>query len=569
MVDAPERTHRRLASTVVAAGLALVLLASACSKQESSGGSGGTVPAIDQIAETNKLEPNDAPKSGGKVVMAVTAETNGWNPALAQWADAGNFVGGTVVEPLLAWDPKGNYVPWLAESAEPRTPGQFDAWRIKLRPNVKFSNGEPLDSAVVKRNLELYASPAALSGIALEGVIKEIRAVDPLTLEVDLSIPWSGYRNNLAGPSGYMMANAMLDSEDQGKSRPIGTGPFVFDTWVPDSSFKVKKNPTYWRKDDAGRQLPYLDEIEFKPIADSQARVQALRSGDVDMLLTTQAADVATLKSEYTVVTDFNGEKTFVMLNEAEDPNKAKNPFKNIHARKALAYATNREALSQSVSPDITLKSSTTPIIAGTKWEIDENQTGYYPYDPAKAKQEIEAYKKDTGESGIKFQFAGLANIEDQKAMQLLQGMWKEVGIESTIDTREQTSYITQLVLGGFQASYFRNYGYVDPDSDWVFWHSSQAKGLGVLSINFQQMKDDQLDAAIDDARRTDDLNRQKQDYLKATQRINDQATNIWLFNTPYSIITQPRIRGMNQARQQGFGNFLPKPWFWTSIWKN
>src|SRR4029079_18239914 len=113
---------------------------------------------------------------------------------------------------------------------------------------------------------------------------------------------------------------------DQGKSHPIGTGPYVFDSWVPDSSFKAKKNPNYWHKGPNGEQEPHVDELEFRVATDSHARVQALRSGDIDMLLTTRAQDAADLQNDYTVVTDLNSEKTFVMLNVLEDPSKTINP---------------------------------------------------------------------------------------------------------------------------------------------------------------------------------------------------------------------------------------------------
>ncbi|MBI2705783.1 MAG: ABC transporter substrate-binding protein [Actinobacteria bacterium] len=568
MLDAPERTSRRLPTMLVAGFAVIALIASACSRSETASSS-NQAGDPNQVAQGNKLEPDETPKQGGKIIMAVTAETNGWNPASSQWADAGSFVGSTVLEPLMTYDGKGNNIPWLAESVEPKTPGQFDAWVIKIRPGIQFSNGSPLDAAIVKRNLGVFTGETALSGLALAGMFKDIKVVDPMTVEVDLNVPWAAFPNTISGAVGYQMAAEQLDAPDGGRGKPIGTGPFVFDSWQQDNFFKAKKNPNYWRKDAAGRQLPYLDEVEFRPVTDSKLRTQALQSGDIDMLLTTRAEDASALQDRYTVVTDYNGEKTFVMLNVAEDPTKTINPFKNIRARRALAYATNRDAVIAAVSPDTPLKSSTTPVVAGTRWEVDENDTGYYPFDQAKARAEVEAYKAETGEPGIKFQFAGLSNLEDQKIMQILQAQWAEVGIESTIDTREQTSYITQLVLGGFQAAYFRNYAYLNPDSDWVFWHSSQAKGLGVLSINFHQLKDSELDAAIDDARRTDDAAKQKADYLAATKRINDQAVNIWLFNTPYAIIAQPRVRGLNPARQQGFGDFQPKPWFWAGIWKS
>jgi len=563
----PARPRRSLTLVALSSVGAVALLAGACSRSaapgDASGGDNSLGTVANRPADQNPLEPNDPPKDGGKVVMAVTAETNGFNPALNQWADAGNFVGSAVLEPLLTFDPQGSIQPFLADSVTPKTAGDFSTWMVKVKPNIRLHNGEILDAALVKKNIDQTRAEGSLSAIALKGMFNDVKVIDSSTVEVDLAQQWAEYPSNLAGPSGYIMAAAQIDSPNGGPDHPIGTGPFAFDSWQRDSSFRAKKFSGYWQKGQ-----PHLDEVEFKPITDAKSRVQALRAGNVDMILTTHAEDVDSLKDSFSVVRDYNGEKTFVMLNTAGDSSKGTNPFKSVHARRALAYATDRSAVVSAIGGNQQLKSSTTPFLAGTQWEIDDSQTGYYPFDLQKAKDEVDAYKKETGESEINFHFAGLANLEDTQIQQILQEQWKKVGISSTIDTREQTSYVTQAVIGAYQAAYFRNYGYIDPDSDWVFFHSSQAKGLGVLSINFQQLKDAQLDAAMDDARSTTDVARRKADYVKATQRINDNAVNIWLFNTPYAVISDPHIRGLNDLRTHGFGNFLPHPWLWNQIWK-
>jgi ABC-type transport system substrate-binding protein len=557
--------HRRLATVVAAVAAVSSLLAASCSRQgtEPTGGGDSAATVANRPQDENPLEQNDPPQDGGKLVMAVTAETNGWNPALDQWADAGNFVGGSVLEPLLTFDGDGNVQPWLADSVEPKTPGDFTTWIIKIHPGITMHNGEVLDGSLVKKNLDQARGDAALGSIALKGLYTDVKAIDASTVEVDLSRPWAEYRSSLAGSTGYMMAAAMIDAPSGGADHPIGTGPFVFDSWTRDESFVAKKNPHYWRQGE-----PHLDEVEFRPIPDAQQRTRALEAGNVDMILTTRAADIDETKDDFNVIKDYNSEKTFVILNEAGDDSKGVNPFKNVHARKALQYATDRQAVAAAISGNQTLNSSTSPFLAGTKWEIPEDQTGYPAYDLQKAKDEVAAYEKDTNGQPFSFKFTGLANLDDQQLQQILVEQWKKAGIDASIDTREQTSFITQLVLGGYQAAYFRNYSYIEPDADYVFWDSTQAKGLGVLSINFQQMKNDKIDAALDDSRSTDDVAKRRADYLTVTQQLNDEAVNLWLFNTPYAIIADKHVRGLNDLRQRGFGNISPHPWLWGNIWK-
>jgi peptide/nickel transport system substrate-binding protein len=552
------RTRTRKARTRAGFGLvaivAAVSLVASCAKDNAAG------PAAPPAA-TNVLENEGTPQDGGKLVMAVTAETNGWNPATSQWAEAGNFVGSSVIEPLMEFDEKGSVQPWLADSVEPKTAGDFTKWVIKVKPNIRFHNGQPLNAAAVKDNLDLVASPGSLAGVALKSVFRSITAVDDLTVEVDLNLKWAAYPANLAGPNGLMMAPEQIEAPDGGKSHPIGTGPFKFASWTPDVSFRAVKNPDYWRKGE-----PHLDEIEFRPITDEPARVAALQAGDVDMILTRQADDVQALRDSYTSILDYDSEKAFVMLQTAQDPNKPKNPFTNIHARRALAYGTDRKTIAASQGEGI--KSSTSPFVLNTQWEQDDAQTGYYPYDLQKAKDEIDAYKKETGESDFTFTLTGIASPDELQLLQLLVAQWKDLGINATIDTHAQTDLIQQLVFGNYQAIVTRSYGYIDPDFDFVFWHSSQAAGIGVLSINFQQLKDDALDKAMEGARQIQDDTKRKAFYLTAAQRLNDQAVNIWLFNTPFAIITAPAIKGLNPLRTHRWGNYLPHPWMWGSVWR-
>ena len=98
----------------------------------------------------------------------------------------------------------------------------------------------------------------------------------------------------------------------------------MFDSWTTGGSFKVKKNPNYWQ---AG--LPHLDSIEFKVIPDDSARVAALQSGDVNMILTSTAAPANDLQSSFTVVKDWTSENVFIMTNTGPEVGGKANPLSN------------------------------------------------------------------------------------------------------------------------------------------------------------------------------------------------------------------------------------------------
>lgn len=563
--QSPKRGVAALATGVL---VALLLVASACSSSDKSSSDDA------QAVEANEagLQQEGTPQSGGTVTMAVTAETNGWNPALAQWADAGNFVGSTFLEPLLVYNSDGDVVPWLAESITPDS-DIYQSWTIKLRKGIMFQDGTEMKAPAVTRGIEL-AVRDGLSSLALGKLLDNIEVLDDYTFRVNLTVWWAHFPNVLAGPVGYAMADSMLDQPDKGMNNPIGTGPFRFESWTPDKSLKVNRFDGYWGGpcalpdpsddvvalcEEAGVPLgqkngPYLDAMEFRPMPDPGSRTNALRSGDIDLILTTRPSDIASLKSEYQVVTDDQSEKTFVLLNTAEAP------FDNIHARKALAYGTDRQAVVDLVSAGEPIGMDTSPFSEGSKWGgLAPDETGYPAYSLEQAKAEVEAYKADTGQPTLSFVFSGFPNTEDLDLQQNLLEQWRKAGIDARIETTEQTAFIGMLVQTNFQAALFRNYAYPDPDSNYVFWSKETAEAG--LKINFSQYFNEITESAVTWGRTAKAFDARKPGYERLVKDRNENAVDIWLFNTPYSLIGDNNIRGLNWFRVIGFGNFLPKPY--------
>ena len=252
------------------------LLAAACGSSKKNDQTSSTAPDGSSTAADE-----GTPVDGGSLVIGVAAETNGWNPSSNQWAAEGSLVGSSVLEPLATVGADKGAKPWLADSWIAND--TFDSWVIHLHPGVTFQNGEAFTADVVKKNIEFYLS-GTLSKIALGPMIDGVEVVDPLTVQVNLKQPWGAFPSAWMMGSSYMMAPAMLDSADNGRDHPIGTGPFTFDSWESGSSFKVKKNPTYWQ---AG--LPHLDAIDFEVWA---ARAFGLVVALAALLLLSQAIGI-------------------------------------------------------------------------------------------------------------------------------------------------------------------------------------------------------------------------------------------------------------------------------------
>jgi peptide/nickel transport system substrate-binding protein len=552
---APRRA-RSSALPLVALLLALAVVAAACGTGSTNASDGTT-----RLNEENTpLEPEGNAQRGGKLVVALPAETNGWNPHVNQWADAGSLAGGTFLEPLFILDADGVPEPWLAETATPNA--DFTEWDITVKPGIEFHNGEKLDSNALKLNIE-SSYTSGLTSMALKSMIDHVEPTGDLSVKVFLQKPWAQYPVTLAG-SAKMMAPEMMAMEDKGVLAPIGTGPFKFDEWVQNESLKVVKFDKYWRKDTNGETLPYLDEIEFRPITDDDTKQQALQSGDVDFALTTSAFLAENLEGEFNVLKDYTSERTFVMLNTVDGQEGKTNPFTNVHARKAIAYATNREEIAGLVG--VGIQTTSNAYRPDSQWGIPEDQSRYYNFDIEQAKQEVERYKQDTGAESLSFTLSGLTSVEDARLMQALQQQWKEAGIEASIESIEQVKYISTLIISNYQAAWMRYYGSPSPDSNYSLHHSDNALGPGQLNINFTGYTSEQLDSNLEAARKTGDFAEQKKYNDAIVKELNEQAVNIWMFDTPYAIITTQQVKGLNHFRTHPFGNFTSKPW-WGEVW--
>ena len=570
-----DRSPHRHSSVVAVAVLTVILLvAGACSKGSSTSSNNNATDANAVQAQDAALQDEGTPQTGGTVVMAVTAETNGWNPALAQWADAGNFVGSSFLEPLFVYNAEGDIVPWLAESAEPDN-DYAQNWTIHLRHGIMFQDGTEMKAPAFKQSIEM-AVFEGLSSIALGKLLDQVVVIDDYTFQVRLTVRWAQFLNTLAGPVGYGMAPSMMNSADKGVSDPVGTGAYKFETWVPDKSLKVKKFDGYWGgpcalpdpADDvkalcaeAGVPLgqkngPFLDAMEFRPIPDALQRSSALQAGDVNLIMSTRASDVASLKSNYQVVTDYTSERTLILLNTRNAP------FDNIHARRALAMGIDRAAIADTIASGENIGMDTSPFAETSRWGgLAPDQTGYPAYDPEAAKAEIEQYKADTGQPNLSLTFSGLATTEDTSLMQSVVEQWRQIGVDAKIDTIEQTAYIGKLVGTQFQAAFYRGYQTPDPDGNYFYWSKETADPNNPININFTGYWSQTTENAVTWGRTATGFEARQPGYEQLVLDRNAAAVDLWLFNTPYSLIGENNLRGLNWFRKIGFGNFLPKPW--------
>ena len=243
--------------------------------------------------------------------------------------------------------------PGLATSWKPNA--NNTSWTFTLRRGVKFTDGTPMNADAIVFNLQRWWDKAHPFGFRDQGrtfeivgellggykgdataVIKDIVKVNDTTVRVDLNKPSSVLPNVLA--AGYFgIASPAAIRKDGAKygtpaSTPVGTGPFVFDSWQPDT-LKVKKNPDYWQKG-----LPHLETVTLRSDPEDGARIALLRSGEAQLItpIPPQQAAVIEHDPKLALINDPSIVVRYIAMNVM------KKPFNDPRVRQALNHAVDK-----------------------------------------------------------------------------------------------------------------------------------------------------------------------------------------------------------------------------------
>ena len=531
------RGIRRFAP-VAAAVLAFGLVAAACGGSSSSSSKTNDSSKVTDIT----IKPSGNPKTGGSVKFAIEAESDGFNPTSNRWAISGYMVGNAVFDPLTAYDATGKAQPYLAKTFTPSS--DFKSWTVDLRSGVNFSDGTPVDATAVKLSLDTVKA-SALTGAALAN-ISAITVVSPTQLTITTTDPWASLPAILTTQVGFIAAPAQLKAEGAAASRqPIGSGPFIQKEWIPDNHWAGTKNANYWRTDASGTKLPYLDSVEFRTIVDPQNRVNALLSGDVQMIHTTDWPAINKLQSEAKsgkiqfVADPTETEESMIMFNTS------KAPEDDVRVREGLKLCTDPAAI-MVINDTPADRAADSQFTKDSPWYSD---SGFKTNDPAAGKALLDQVKAEKGPITISLGTTPVPANTNTTA--LIKQQWEACGVTVNTTTSEQSKFVTDAVTGNYQANLWRQFAASDPDGDYVWWTGKNA--TGGLTLNIARLKDAQIDAALDKARASNDPAVRKQAYADLQTRQTQLVPYIWLSHTQWAIGAANNVRNIvNQTLPDG-----------------
>jgi peptide/nickel transport system substrate-binding protein len=488
---------------------------------------------------------------GGSVTYAQEAEdAGGLCLPEAQLDISGINYARAIYDTLTMPNDKGEFVPYLAKSVDHNA--DYTVWTIGLRDGIKFHDGTALDSQVVKNNLDAYRgtypgrSPI-LFGLVFGPYIKSVDVVDPLTVNVTVAQPWPAFPSYLWSSSRLgIMAQAQLDSKDCAKNL-IGTGPFKLREWVVNDHLTADRNPNYWAKDKDGNQLPYLDSITFKPVPDGQQRLNGLQSGQFDLIHTSSDIDIEQLRAlaKQNKITDNESDKfaevAHLMLCTAPPTDSVcpGSPFANVHARNAVALALDRQTLNHVRAKDIPQIASG-PFAPGAVGYLSD--AGFPQFNLDKAKQEVAAYKQDTGKD-LTFTYGGTPDPEGVDTQNFIKSMFEAAGMKVSTYTVEQTQYINVAVARNFQMYGWRNFPGSDPDSLFVWWNCNNAAPAACDNlVNFGGFNDPVITSDLQKGRTDTDPATRAGYYEDLNRQFSKELYNLWTSWVVWSVSTSTKV---------------------------
>ncbi|MGE0843716.1 ABC transporter substrate-binding protein [Pseudonocardia sp.] len=363
-------------------------------------------------------------------------------------------------------------------------------WTVTLKPNLKFSDGTPLNAEAVRFNWARFADPALTSPAASTAAqIASTEVVDEVTLRLTLTAPNGVFDRAVAGNMSVIASPTALQQHGANfgtsPETSVGAGPFLLTEIVPNASYSFTRNPDYW---DAPR--PYLDTLEVQINSDPAAITNAVSAGQVQAALMFQPSDiVAAVETGLTAVPRESADISWIWLE-----NNASGPLADRRVREALQLGLDSKTLNE-----VLYRGAGTVI--GTRTLLPEDSP-YYDvsatvpaFDPGAAQKLIDEVAAENGGPVVIRHLVTPASLREAEALQTAYSRFDNLNYR--IDQVQSGDYPGKVFAGEYDVALWqcpRDFAgqYVQA---YVDCFSSTS------SLNAAKYSSPELDAALDTAK--------------------------------------------------------------------
>jgi peptide/nickel transport system substrate-binding protein len=449
------------------------------------------------------------------------------DPTLAR-TFVGRIVFAALCDKLFDIDEKLNIVPQLAESYSWSPDGK--ALTIKVRPGVTFHDGEKLDAAAVKYNIERHKTMQGSNRRGELALVTTVDLVDPMTARLNLSAPFSPLLAQLADRAGMMVSpKAATAAGDKFGANPVCSGPFKFVERVAQDRIVLEKYPNYWNKGQV-----FLDRITYIPIVDSTVRLANLKSGQLDMIERMAPADVPGLKSDSRFKIDTITEIGYqgITLNVGKsDMAKTTAIGKDPRVREAFELALDRDGIVQ-----VVMEGQAT---VGNQWVAPPNQ--FYAKNMPVPKRDVAKAKALLAQAGMPNPVVTLmtATTSDaQKIAQVVQAMVKEAGFDVKIQSTEFATSLNLADKGEFDAYVLAWSGRADPDGNIYSFDACKQP------LNYAGYCKPEVDELLNKSRTASDLAERRKAYEQIAAIVLKDRPIVYLYHRHWLYAYNAKMSG-------------------------
>jgi peptide/nickel transport system substrate-binding protein len=427
---------------------------------------------VDDVAE-------EAP-SGGELVIANEQSPVSLDPAYMRDVGTSRAIQ-FMYDSLVATDVDTELIPELATDWEVADDGL--EYVFNLQEGVTFHDGEPFNAEAAKRNFDRLLDDSLDTNyvddfLTWVGTTDNIEAIDDHTLRIELQELYARWIHDfMMGFSGSMISPAALDAQDDNvHNNPVGSGPYQFVEYEPDSHLIMERFDDYWRG------TPGLDRIRVRVIPEQSVQMAELEAGNVDLSVSVQARDVERLEgADVQIVSQPGLTATWISFNCA------KGHTQELAVRQAIARTVDREAV---VSELLLGFGQVSRGGAVPEWPRYHDDLPIDPYDLEEAGQILDEAGWVMGDSGYRERDGEVLRVNvlsTQLERQLSYGLMNEliqegiesIGIQTEIQTMEWGAYLDEFRAGEFWEVSFhaQNAAYTDGVGAQIgdtFWNVNQ-----------------------------------------------------------------------------------------------